>query len=120
MASSLAAAAACVPLHRRVSLGASSSARSRAPVRSSNVTRCDEGTAEATSSPKVEEYSRAFSLDLKRPMGMVLNSGREGVGRVRTSHFMLQPKNQLMTASMLLRMLRVTNLTTDSENQNSS
>ena len=38
------------------------------------VVRC-----EATS-PSADEYSREFSLDLKRPMGMVLNSGNKGIG----------------------------------------
>ena len=79
MASSMAssfAAAHTTQQHRLTSRGRNvRSSTGRAPaVSRRSVVRC-----EATS-PSADEYSRAFSLDLKRPMGMVLNSGNKGIG----------------------------------------
>lgn len=76
MSSSTIAAAAAAPVIHRLSRGASSSAaRRRTPFRHVS---CE---ATSSSAPPVESsYSRESSIDLKRPMGMVLNSGRNGIG----------------------------------------
>ena len=39
-----------------------------------------DANAKATMNPAAGEYSRSFTLELNRPMGMVLNSGRKGIG----------------------------------------